>query len=233
MQHHQCRPDKHAFAKHYGAAEDFLYSRSQNRRTEYLRLFHRTRLPLKVEARKRAFPETENAPDVTRVLKSISRTRRSRSDGKRGRRIAGRERPHHRSRHLGRYVPSGKVLSSRQAECLIRRRAPQATASMAHLSQSHRISRFTLRRAIESAGSVDQVTRGNCARTDEAHFLLRRQKAFSKRQAPLHPLRAPGPLILNSAREVNELLKEGDVTASIDLFPELDLAALEKKVLTQ
>ena len=40
-----------------------------------------------------------------------------------------------------------------------------------------------------------------------------------------------GPLILNSAREVNELLKEGDVTASIDLFPELDLAALEKKVL--
>ena len=62
--------DKHAFAKHYGAAEDFLYSPLSKFGVRSTFDFFTARgLPLKVEARKRAFPETENAPDVTRVLK--------------------------------------------------------------------------------------------------------------------------------------------------------------------
>ncbi len=40
-----------------------------------------------------------------------------------------------------------------------------------------------------------------------------------------------GPLILNSAAEVADLLKSGIVTAAIDIFPDLDLGALEKKII--
>jgi hypothetical protein len=40
-----------------------------------------------------------------------------------------------------------------------------------------------------------------------------------------------GPLILNAAGKVADLLQEGEVTARIDAFPALDLGILEKKML--
>ncbi|MDB4983881.1 MAG: NAD(FAD)-utilizing dehydrogenase [Patescibacteria group bacterium] len=41
-----------------------------------------------------------------------------------------------------------------------------------------------------------------------------------------------GPTILNSAKQVGELLHEGEVTATIDIFPELDHGTLEKKIIS-
>jgi predicted Rossmann fold flavoprotein len=40
-----------------------------------------------------------------------------------------------------------------------------------------------------------------------------------------------GPLILNSAKKVSDLLHEGAVTASIDLFPGIDHKTFEKKII--
>jgi predicted Rossmann fold flavoprotein len=40
-----------------------------------------------------------------------------------------------------------------------------------------------------------------------------------------------GPLILNTAREVKKLLKQGSLTASIDLFPDTDEGDLDKRVI--
>src|SRR6185503_15041130 len=40
-----------------------------------------------------------------------------------------------------------------------------------------------------------------------------------------------GPLILNSAGAVGDLLEIGSVTAKIDLYPDIDEAKLEKKIL--
>ena len=40
-----------------------------------------------------------------------------------------------------------------------------------------------------------------------------------------------GPLILNSAHKVTDLLYEGEVTATIDCYPDTDHGALEKKIL--
>jgi predicted Rossmann fold flavoprotein len=42
-----------------------------------------------------------------------------------------------------------------------------------------------------------------------------------------------GPLILNSARKVADLLQSGLVKAHIDLFPKLDLGALQRHILAQ
>ncbi len=40
-----------------------------------------------------------------------------------------------------------------------------------------------------------------------------------------------GPLVLNMSKEIGELLEEGHVTVSIDLFPSLDHGALDRKLL--
>ena len=39
-----------------------------------------------------------------------------------------------------------------------------------------------------------------------------------------------GPLVLNMSRNIGSLLKTGDVTLSLDLFPKLDRGALDKKI---
>ena len=62
--------DRRAFAKHYGAAEQFLYSPlSQFGVQDTFDFFAKRGLPLVVEARKRAFPETQKSPDVTCLMK--------------------------------------------------------------------------------------------------------------------------------------------------------------------
>src|SRR3989344_115137 len=62
--------DTQKFLKHFGDAEPFLYSPfSQFGVAESFSFFERRGLPLVVQARKRAFPETENAKDVVRVMK--------------------------------------------------------------------------------------------------------------------------------------------------------------------
>lgn len=40
-----------------------------------------------------------------------------------------------------------------------------------------------------------------------------------------------GPLILNCAGDVNDLLSEGEVTATIDAFPDTDLGAMDRKAI--
>ena len=62
--------DKHAFLKNYGEAQQFLYSPlSAFGVQDTFDFFTKRGLPLIVEARKRAFPETQKATDVTQVMK--------------------------------------------------------------------------------------------------------------------------------------------------------------------
>ncbi|MCR4281189.1 MAG: aminoacetone oxidase family FAD-binding enzyme, partial [Candidatus Kaiserbacteria bacterium] len=62
--------DKHVFLKNYGKAQQFLYSPlSVFGVQDTFDFFTKRGLPIVVEARKRAFPETQKATDVTRVMK--------------------------------------------------------------------------------------------------------------------------------------------------------------------
>jgi len=63
-------------------------------------------------------------------------------------------------------------------------------------------------------------------------FLLNGVKSFSKKGKILFThFGLSGPLILNSSYEVQQLLKKGEVTAEIDMFPDTDLGLMEKKIL--
>lgn len=63
-------------------------------------------------------------------------------------------------------------------------------------------------------------------------FYSQGKKAFSKTGKILFThFGLSGPLILNSAYDINELLETGPVTATIDCYPDTDHAALDKKIL--
>jgi predicted Rossmann fold flavoprotein len=62
-------------------------------------------------------------------------------------------------------------------------------------------------------------------------FFIDDKKAFSKKGRILFThFGVSGPLILNSAKAVGDLLHEGAVTAQIDLFPQTNHGDLDKKV---
>ncbi len=64
-------------------------------------------------------------------------------------------------------------------------------------------------------------------------FFVDNIKSFSKKGKILCThFGLSGPMILNSAKQVGELLHEGFVTATIDLFPTLDHGTLEKKIIS-
>ena len=63
--------DEKKLLKNYGTAEQFLYSAfAQFGRKDTFRFFESRGLSLKVEARNRAFPQTEKALDVVKVLEA-------------------------------------------------------------------------------------------------------------------------------------------------------------------
>ncbi len=62
--------DRHALLANYGAASKFLFSPfAQFSNEDTVEFFEELGLPIKVEANNRAFPVSESAPDVVRVLK--------------------------------------------------------------------------------------------------------------------------------------------------------------------
>jgi predicted Rossmann fold flavoprotein len=64
-------------------------------------------------------------------------------------------------------------------------------------------------------------------------FFVEGKKAFSKTGKILFThFGLSGPLILNSAHLVGDLLQSGTVTATIDAYPHTDLGALEKNVIS-
>ena len=65
-------PDVRKLLKHYGNAADYLFSPfSQFGLEEAITFFEENGLPLKTEARNRMFPQSEKAPDVTKLLVTL------------------------------------------------------------------------------------------------------------------------------------------------------------------
>ena len=63
-------------------------------------------------------------------------------------------------------------------------------------------------------------------------FYLNEKKQFSKTGKILFThFGLSGPLILNSAKKVKELLKSGEVKALIDLYPDTDIKSVEANLI--
>lgn len=226
--------DNHKFLKNFGDAGKFLFSPfSQFSVSNTFKFFEKKGLPLVIEARKRTFPRTQKAYDVYAVMKKYMKDNKVSiitnspvlkivsDDGKIVNvqtmeyvytadnfvfATGGTSRP-----ETGSTGDGFKWLE--KLGHTIKKPAPNVVPLRVNERWVHELSGTSL--------SFMKIT-----------FNLNGVKSFSKKGKILFThFGLSGPLILNSSYEVQQLLKEGEVVAEIDMFPDTDLGSLEKKIL--
>lgn len=225
--------DTRVLLSHYGSAAQFLYSPfSQFGVADTFTFFESRKLPLKVEARKRAFPQSERAQDVVMTLQKYL------AEGKvevlPGAKVSGIK------------VSNGiieKVLVGRteyRAESYI-----LATGGVSHPETGSTGDGFSWLRELGhtvkaptptivplkvSDGWVHALA-GKKLPGARITFYQGDKKAFkSEGDILLTHFGLSGPTILNSAGKVADLLHEGPVTATIDLFPAHNIGELDTHI---
>ena len=226
--------DKHAFLKNYGEAQQFLYSPlSAFGVQDTFDFFTKRGLPLIVEARKRAFPETQKATDVTQVMKKYLKD----NDVD----ILTNATVQELRTEKGRIVEAVTSRGTYSADNFI-----ISTGGVSHPETGSTGDGFKWLNAlghtvnpatptivpVKVRESWVKAQPGVTLANMKITFFCDGKKAFSKKGGLLFThFGLSGPLILNSAGAVGQLLSEGDVTAAIDMFPDMDFAELEKSVL--
>ncbi len=226
--------DVHALLKNYGAAEQFLYSPfSQYGVQSTFDFFAAHGLSLIVEARKRAFPVTKKASDVTQVLKKyLTGTGVEIQTKTTVRNLLSKD-----SRLTAVVTSKGTY----EAENFI-----LATGGASHPETGSTGEGFGWLPAlghtvIPSTPTLvplrvrDQWTKklsGITLPEMKITFFVDGKRAFAKKGRLLFThFGLSGPLILNAAHLVHDLLSGGSVTCTIDLFPDTDFAELERRAL--
>lgn len=228
--------DVHLMLRAYGKAEQFLYSTfAQFGVADTFSFFESRGLPLVVEARKRAFPKTQKALDVCRVLEAyikkhgvevrygtpVTRVETG-ADGAIAALHAGTQRFEART-----YIFATGSVSHPETGSTGDGFAWLET--LGHTVQKPTPTIVPL--AVHDAW-VKQMP-GSSLSFMKITFFVEGKKAFSKTGKILFThFGLSGPLILNSAHLVGDLLQGGTVTATIDAYPHTDFRALEKKIIS-
>jgi len=226
--------DARVLMRAYGKAEQFLYSTfSQFGNKDTFSFFESKALPLVVQARKRAFPNTEHASDVVKTLENYMR-------------------------QSGVTVKTGKQVTSVLSDakritavvCGKEQFAAKeyifATGSLSHPETGSTGDGFNWLQKlghtvvpptptivpIKVADAWAHLLAGVSLTFMKITFFVDGRKSFSKTGKVLFThFGLSGPLILNSSSKVADLLYAGAVTATIDAYPHTDLGALEKNIL--
>lgn len=227
--------DRHILLRAYGKAEPFLHSLFSQFGVEETFSFFDTRgLPLVVQARKRAFPNTEKSEDVLRVLRTYvqkghvtintasSVTRVHLEQG----RIAGVSCGTHLYQAADYIFATGGVSHPETGS------TGDGLKWLRDLGHTVHTPTPTIV-PIATKEEWGHVLAGVSLSFMKITFFVEGKKAFSKTGKILFThFGLSGPLILNSAHKVADLLHSGLVTATIDAYPHTDLGALEKSVIS-
>ncbi len=228
--------DRHAFAKHYGAAEQFLYSPlSQFGVQDTFDFFAKRGLPLIVEARKRAFPNTQKSPDVTRLMKKyltdagvVVMTKAT----VKGLSLVG-NRITEAKTSQGTFTADTFVISTGGVSHPETGSTGDGFKWLTELGHSVLPSTPTIVPLKVKEGWAKSLA-GISLSFMKISFFADGKRAFSKTGKILFThFGLSGPLILNSASAVAELLKNAEVTATIDMYPDTDFAALERQIIAK
>ncbi len=228
--------DKHEFAKHYGAAEHFLYSPlSQFGVQSTFDFFTQRGVPLIVEARKRAFPASQKAEDVTRAMTKyltdtgveiLTKTTVRSVLTEDGRITAVQT-------SAGMFAARTFILATGGVSHPETGSTGDGFKWLAELGHTVKAPTPTIVPLKVRERWVKSLAGVSVARM-KITFFVDGKKSFSKLGGVLFThFGLSGPLILNSASAVAEMLKEGDVTATIDMRPDMDFAALERETLAK
>lgn len=227
--------DIHALLKHYGKSAQFLYSTfAQFSNKDTFTFFENLNLPLVVQARKRAFPHTEKAFDVFATLEKylkngkVTVTTNSKVSRiiKEGNKIVG--------------VVSGGETYTANSYII-------ATGGVSHPETGSTGDGFNWLKALGHSVATPTPTivplstkerwshelSGTSLTFMKITFFVDSIRKFSKTGKLLFThFGLSGPLILNSASAVADLLHSGIVTAHIDAYPDTNLGALEDKMIS-
>lgn len=226
--------DMRVFLKNYKNADKFLHSPfSQFSQKDTFEFFEKRGLPLVVQARKRAFPHTEKAIDVYRVMEKYMKDSGVlvKTNSPVNKIIKDK------NKIIG--IKVGSNTYTAQSYIL-------ATGGMSHPETGSTGDGFKwlsdLGHTVKAPTptivplSVKEVwvksMPGVSLSFMKITFYLDGVKKFSKTGKILFThFGLSGPLILNSAGEVHDLLYEGVVTAKIDAYPDTNEGDLEKKII--
>ena len=232
-------PDMRKFLSNYGEEDKFLYSAfAQFSSKDTFTFFEDRGLPLVVQARNRAFPHTEKALDVYKVMEKYLETSKVtvKTDSPVTRIVANPS------------ADGGKVVSvvcgshEYTADSFV-----LSTGGISHPETGSTGDGLKFLRTLSHSVKDPTPTIVPIAVADKwihslagvslsfmkITFFVEGKKSFSKTGKVLFThFGLSGPLILNSARTIGDLLHEGAVTATIDAFPDTDLGALEKKIIS-
>lgn len=225
--------DVHSLLAHFGKAKPFLYSPfSQFGMQEAYEFFESRGLPLKVEARKRAFPHSERASDVVRLLTAYVKK--------------GNGEVRLRSPVEAVYVEGDRITavvaggSEYRATSYI-----LATGGVSHPETGSTGDAFvwlsSLRYPIQKPTPTIVPLRASAAwlrplsgvtlKDAKIIFFVDGKRSFFARGSILCThFGLSGPTILNAAGRVAGLLESGAVTAEIDTKPDADLGVLEREI---
>lgn len=227
--------DVRKFLENFPESKEFLYSPfSKFSSKNAFDFFESKGLPLVVEARKRAFPKTQKATDVVAVMEKY--VKRNGIEIKVGVRIKSIEKK------------DGNIVSVKtgKGEEFFADNFAIATGGLAVPGTGSTGDGFNI---LKSLGHTINQSNPNIVplTTDEewVHYLsgttlsfmtirfMQNSKAKIKKTGKIlfTHFGISGPLILNSAHQVKKLLAMGNVTASIDMFPDTEENELERRIL--
>jgi predicted Rossmann fold flavoprotein len=226
--------DIHEMLAHYGDAKPFLYSPfAQFGVQSTFDFFEARNCPIVVEARKRAFPKSQKATDVVRVMhKFVTNPHVTIKTGHSVSEIIRKDNKIVGVRAKGTLFTADSYIISvggaSHPETGSTGDGFKWLADIGHTVKKPSPNIVPLR--------VDDEWVHNLSGTSlsfmKITFFADGKKAFSKEGKILFThFGLSGPLILNSAKQVADLLEWSKVTATIDCYPDTDLGALDKKIL--
>ena len=225
--------DEHKLLKHYGKGKPFLYSPfSQFGMKDTFSFFESKGLPLVVQARKRAFPKTEKALDVFKVLERYIKQGKVDilSNAKVVKIISKNSRIEKVSASGQEYTANSFIL---------------ATGGISHPETGSTGDGFKWLKELGHTVENPTPTIVPLAVADiwvkelsgvslsfmKITFFTNGLKKFSLKGKVLFThFGLSGPLILNAAGKVADMLHDGVVTAMIDAYPDTDIGTLDKKI---
>jgi predicted Rossmann fold flavoprotein len=225
--------DNHIFLDNFPQSKQFLFSPFSKFNVESTFIFFERRgLPLIIEERKRAFPKSEKASDVCLLLKkyieesgnvtvklSTSLANIIIKNGK----IAG-VKTSNGNFHLDKLIIATGGLAAPETGS-----TGEGLSVLGQIGHSIKEPDPNLVPLKTSAKWVHSLS-GTTIEDMSLSFIQNNKiKIKIRGRLLLTHFGISGPLVINSAQNVKNLLKTGKVKASLDLFPDLNLGELDKK----
>ena len=226
--------DTRKLLEFYGKAREYLFSPfSQFGVKETFSFFEEKGLPLVVEARKRAFPETQNAEDVTKVMDTYIRN--NNIEIHLGTKVTEVELNEDKT-----YTITTKKGNKLTAKNLVVSAGGLAAPNTGSTGDGFKVAKGLGHSVKEPDPNIVPLTTHEKWVHELSGVSLSYMRISFIQNGKTHIKKLgkilfthfgiSGPLVLNSAHDVKELLAYGKVEASIDLFPETDEGHLDKRV---